>query len=96
MAKQRKSKAAPVPAAVTPGEVCLAYKQTFSTPEGQIVAADLMRRYAFTRKTTFCPGEPEYTFFYEGQRSVLIHIGVQLDADPSAFDEPKVELGDEG
>ena len=76
---------------VTPAEVCMAYKQALATPEGHIVVADLMRRFGFSRITTYVPNEPERTILNEGQRTVLVHIGRMLDADPSEFTEPSVE-----
>ena len=87
---RRKTKDA-TPRGVTPAEVCVAYKQAFSTPEGMIVIADLMRKFGFSRTTTFVPGETEQTFIHEGQRTVLVHVGRMLDADPSEFDQPKTE-----
>ena len=64
-------------------ECAEAYKSVFGTPEGQIILADLMRRFGFTRHSTFLDGEPTVNamLIREGQRSVLIHIGVQMDLD---------------
>lgn len=67
-----------------------AYKQVLATPEGHVVVQDLMNRFGFSRRSTFRPDNgfgkatrPEDTIYYEGQRSVLVHIGVMLDADPA-------------
>ena len=79
---------------VSMGDICIAYKQVFSTPEGQIVIADLLHRFGFTRHSMFTPGttRPEDVLFREGQRDVVRHIGVNLDSDPAGFEEQKVEM----
>ncbi len=81
------------PTVVSPKDRCMAYKQVFTDMQGQIVLADLLYRFGFTRKTTFDPDPPERTYLNEGQRSVLVYIGQMLDADPSGWeDDPQVEL----
>ncbi len=78
---------------VSPVDTCIAYKVMAATQEGQIVIADLMRRFGFSRITTFAPGDPEMTAWREGGRVVVIHIGRMIDADPAAFeDQEQVEF----
>ena len=69
---------------VTPSDTVMAYQDVFTSPAGQIVLADLMRRFSFTRQSTFQPGISRDidTVFYEGQRSVLVKVGYMLDVDP--------------
>ncbi len=78
---------------VSPVDTCIAYKVVAATQEGQIMIADLMRRFGFARHTTHVPGDPERGTINEGSRLVLIHIGRQIDADPASFeDQNKVEM----
>ncbi len=72
---------------VSPVDTCIAYKVVAATQEGQIVIADLMQRFGFSRCTTLVPGDPETTAFHEGGRVVIIHIGRQIDADPASFED---------
>ena len=58
-------------------EVMLAYKELFSTPQGQVVWGDLERRFGFSFNSTFT-GDATRAVYCEGQRSVLIHIGRQV------------------
>lgn len=88
---------------VSQADVINAYKQAFATPEAQVVLGDLMRRFGFTRSSTFTPQtpfrketRPEDTIYYEGQRSVLVHIGMMMDADPSTIIEPEETKSAEG
>ncbi len=77
-----------------------AYKQVFSTVEGQIVLADLVIRFAYNTRPMYTPStgfsegtRPNDVIFTEGQRSVILHIGAQCDARPdNADDQGKVEL----
>ncbi len=78
---------------VSPVDTCIAYKVVAATQEGQIVIADLMRRFGFARFTTFVSGDPDRTTLNEGQRTVVIHIGRMIDADPASFeDQEQVEM----
>ncbi len=78
---------------VSPVDTCIAYKVVAATQEGQIVIADLMRRFGFSRNTTYVPGDPDMTVWREGQRTVIIHIGRMIDADPASFeDQEQVEM----
>lgn len=79
------------PLQVSPVDVCQAYKEVFSTSAGQIVLADMLRRFGFTRSSTFVPGDSARTAFNEGGRTVLIHVGRMIDADPADFEEPTAE-----
>lgn len=99
-AAAKKTRKKPLPVAteidmtnVTPVDTCIAYKVVAATQEGQIMIADLMRRFGFARHTTLVPGDPETTAFHEGGRVVIIHIGRQIDADPASFeDQNEVEM----
>ena len=98
--KTKKSPKKEVPVATTidltnvsPVDTCIAYKVVAATSEGQIVIADLMRRFGFSRFSTYVPGEPELSRMNEGSRLVIVHIGRQIDADPASFeDQETVEL----
>ncbi len=90
--KRRKPAGGSAPSAaerreITPGEVCLAYQEVFATDAGHVVLADLMRRFGYTRTSTLVEGSPDRTALNEGQRTVLVHIGRQLDLDPKEADE---------
>jgi len=71
---------------ISPVDTCVAYKIVCATQEGQIVIADLMRRFGFSRSSTFDP-DPYRTVLHEGQRTVVMHIGRQIDADPASFED---------
>ena len=75
---------------VSPVDTCIAYKVMAATQEGQIVIADLMRRFGFSRFTTFVHGDPDKSTLNEGQRTVVIHIGRMIDADPAAFEDQEI------
>lgn len=69
-------------------DVIQAYKEFAATQEGQIVIADLMRRFGYSRQSTYSPGEAaQDVTFREGQRVVLVHIGRMIDADPAEAQE---------
>lgn len=83
----------------TRAEACVAHKKALTTPEGQIVVAYLMHKFAHTRAPMWCPSRggigvnvtgtrTEDLIYAEGQRSVLIEIGLMLDADPAQFEQP--------
>lgn len=68
---------------ISPAKLIEAYQLLAQTESGQIVINDLLRRFGYTRNTTF--QENTATMAYcEGQRSVVIYIGRMLDADPAA------------
>ncbi len=77
-----------------------AYKQVFSTVEGQIVLADLLMAFGHNVHSSFVPASfssagtrTEDLIFTEGQRSVILHIGRRCDALPDSEDnQGKVEL----
>lgn len=78
--------------AVSPLDVCLAYKTAFGTQEGQIVLMDMVRRFGYTRDTTL-DRDPHIMASREGQRSVMVHIGRELDRDPMEFEETNQKEG---
>lgn len=77
------------PRVVTPRQVAEAYQAMAENPQGQVVLADLMRRFAHNRASTFQAGHtrPEDCVYHEGQRSVLVHIGRMLDVNPAEIEE---------
>jgi len=73
---------------LTQAQVVNAYQQMARTEDGQIVISDLMSRFGFTRKAMYSPGDDTASLaFKEGQRSVLIHLGIMLDVDPQQVEE---------
>lgn len=56
-----------------------AYIDVFGGPSGQVVLADLLRRFGFVTRSAFAPGAPDLSAYQEGQRTVLIHVGRMLD-----------------
>ncbi len=87
-----------VPLVVSKADVAAAYKTAFSTPDGQIILADLMRRFSFTRRTTFVQGDEGGRIMAanEGSRTVLVHIGIMLDARPEDLQDYEETQHDEG
>lgn len=53
------------------------------TPEGATLLNYLVGRYGFSRRSTYDP-DPYRTAMNEGQRSVLVDIGILLDLDLTA------------
>lgn len=78
---------------ISPYDVAVAYKQVFATQEGQIVMADLLRYFGYTRNSTFDPN-PGAMAYKEGQRAVLIHVGRQLDLNLAELDAIHKPTGD--
>ena len=78
---------------VSPYDVCIAYKTVFGTQEGQIVMMDLLRNFGYNRNTTFDPN-PGAMAYKEGQRTVLIKIGRQIDLDPIGLEETRKSTGE--
>lgn len=69
-----------------------AYVETFSSPAGQIVMADLIRCFGFTTRSTF--GRTPYeTYANEGSRAVLLHIDNRLYADLTEQGEAEIDAG---
>ena len=50
-----------------------AYRALFDSPNGAIVAADLMRQFGYMNKTTV-GDKPHQTYFNEGNRFVVLYI----------------------
>ena len=67
-------------------EVAEAYRDVFSTPEGQIVLADLMRHFGYNTTTTFVAGDQYQSARNEGSRIVLVHIGRRIDTDIASLE----------
>lgn len=51
----------------------LFYRQAFNTAEGLVVLDDLKKRFNLNA-TTFERGDPHYSAYLEGQRSVVLSI----------------------
>lgn len=78
----------------------MAYQQTFGSPEGQMVVADLLRRFGYARQPTVpphsgAPIDPYRALYCEGQRSVLVHVGLMLDSDPLQVKEAYDRVGED-
>lgn len=76
-----------------PISVMTAWKVIAGLPEGQVVLNDLVRRFAFTRTSTFVPGDPQRSMLNEGSRIVCVHIGRMIDgedSDPTAQEEIEI------
>ena len=74
------------PRVVTPGDVARAYQEFGGSEAGQIVLADLVRRFGYTRSSTLVEGKPDVTARNEGQRTVLQWIGYMQDVDPAEYE----------
>lgn len=66
-------------------EVASAFRDIASTEQGQIMLRWLMSKFGFTTKTTLVSGHPDKTAFQEGQRSVMIAMAEQIEADLDAL-----------
>lgn len=58
---------------ITKSQLVTAYIETFQTPSGQIVLADILRR-AHMFESTFVPGDPYTSAFREGERNLGLAI----------------------
>lgn len=61
----------------------VAYRQTFNTPQGREVLADILRSGGVHR-TGFVAGDPYMSAFHEGQRRLALHVVEMLNSDPDA------------
>jgi hypothetical protein len=61
-------------------ELLAAYNEVFGggTPAQNLVLQDLTARFGFTHKTTAVAESSHLTYFNEGSRFVLLHIGRML------------------
>ena len=75
-------------------EISAAYKSVAASPEGQIVIADLVRRFGFSRQTTFDTDLGKMAW-KEGGRTVLVHIGRMVDMDTSQLIETTAPRGEQ-
>lgn len=67
---------------VTQADVVRAYQEVARTKAGQIVFADLTRRFGFVTRSMFWDGDDGLTLAYkEGQRTVLTYIGRTLNSE---------------
>lgn len=55
-----------------------AYRLVFNTDEGKVVLEDLERRFHLSA-STFERGDPHYSAFLEGQRSVVLTIKKMME-----------------
>lgn len=79
---------------VSPHDVMIAYKQMAATPDGEVVLADLVRKFGYARNSTFNPGDPYSTVMCEGQRSVVVHIGRQVEGELSDVTDVDEQMGE--
>ena len=63
------------------------YKNALSSPDGEKVIHDLIRRYGHFNSTTHVPNDPTSSAFNEGQRSVIVGILSHLHKRPSKVAE---------
>lgn len=64
-----------------PNTIVEAFKECFNTPAGAIVLRHLAAKYGGMARSLFMPGQTRDVdlVFAEGQRSVLVNIGVALE-----------------
>jgi len=88
-ARERQRRAVAKAREISPGDLCRAYRALAASEDGAIVLADLVRRFGFTRRSTFEQDDPQgrKQAFNEGQRAVLTHIGYMQDVDPAAYEQ---------
>lgn len=87
-----------MPAEVSPADIIMAYRQVAASEAGQVVLQDLIRKFGYSRSSTFQAAgdqEPYRTFIHEGQRSVMVHIGNMIDADPALVEQAGRPIHDE-
>lgn len=65
------------------------YRDTFNTPHGRRVLADLADHCCMMRPS-FTPGDPHMTDFSEGARSVALRIFEKLDKDEEYLRELEI------
>lgn len=67
-------------------QLVIDYQKVFNTPEGQRVLDDLRHRCPFLTDSIATSGgiDVHKLLYFEGQRSVLLHIYKQLHRDPNA------------
>ncbi len=70
------------------------YQATFSSPEGKRVLRDLMKLGGFLR-TNHIHGDSHATAFYEGGRSIVIHIFEKLKIDVRKLEKQLSEVEDD-
>lgn len=80
----------------SPINIALAWKMVAQMPEGQVVLQDLISKFGFTRTSMYAPGQfnANDLIFREGQRSVLLHVGRMIDADPAQLENANKEAGE--
>ena len=74
---------------ITPGDLSRIYKSFAMSEDGQVILADLMRRFAYVNKSTSTVAnyDPNQMLVLEGQRSVVVYIGHMIETDPNQLDE---------
>lgn len=74
---------------VSRAQLARAYQAVMQSEEGQVVIAHLQHCFGYTTNTTYIPGKEQSALdmaYAEGQRSVLVHIGRWLSADPQQIE----------
>ena len=68
----------------THADIVEAYQEVARSEAGQIMLADMQRRFGFSTGPMFT-GDANLCIHRDGQRSVLAHIGRILESDPEAY-----------
>lgn len=61
-------------ASVAPDEFEAAAARVFTTTDGQVVLQGLIERFGFENRTTLVQGDPAFSAFHEGQRTVVVRL----------------------
>lgn len=74
-------------------DLSAAYKTVAASPEGAIMIGDLVRRFGYSRQTTF-DTDPIKMGWKEGGRTVMVHIGRMIDMDTSTIADVSAPQGE--
>lgn len=69
-----------------------AYKSVASTPEGDTMIRDLVRKFGYSRQSTI-DVDPLRMAWKEGGRSVCVHIGRMLDLETAEAADTTAKRG---
>lgn len=90
----RKRIVPPGPVQPDPVNIAEAYRIVASLPEGQLMLRDMIRRFAYASRSTFVPGDPGWTAWKEGQRSVMVHLSRMIDGEAGDLEGTTSERGE--
>ncbi len=81
----------------TPADVVIAYKNVAATQDGQVVLHDLVRKFAYAQQSMFKLANQDMNavLHMEGQRSVVVYIGVMIETDPTMVEQAGTTVHDE-